>query len=114
MPLSASPSTDVTVEAGLDALDTPTQRRRRWSRQAAGSVLPPLVMLALAVAVWQVLWALAIWPEYKLPAPAAVWQVIWERVEDGQAPHILWTSLHRAVLGFAAAVAIATPFLTIL
>jgi NitT/TauT family transport system permease protein len=109
MPLSASPSTDAAVEAGLDVLDTPTQRRRRWSRRLAGSVLPPLVMLALAVCVWQALWALAIWPEYKLPAPAAVWQVIWERVENGQAPHILWTSLHRAVLGFAAAVVIATP-----
>jgi NitT/TauT family transport system permease protein len=109
MPLSSSLSTDAAVEAGLDALDTPTQRRRRWWRRVGDSVLPPLVMLALAVGMWQVLWALAIWPEYKLPAPAAVWQVIWERVEDGQAPHILWTSLHRAVLGFAAAVAIATP-----
>ena len=97
------------VEAGLDALDAPVQQRRRWWRRLAGSLLPPLVTLVLAVVVWQLLWASAIWPEYKLPAPAAVWQVIWERVQDGQAPHILWTSLHRAVIGFAAAVLIATP-----
>jgi NitT/TauT family transport system permease protein len=55
------------------------------------------------------LWASAIWPEYKLPAPASVWEVIWERIETGQAPQILWTSVHRAVLGFLAAVLIATP-----
>jgi NitT/TauT family transport system permease protein len=102
-------ASDETVGAVLDALDAPASGRRRWQRRLAASVLPPLITLVLALCAWQFLWWLAIWPEYKLPAPATVWQVIWERVEDGQAPHILWTSLHRAVLGFAAAVAIATP-----
>ena len=98
-----------TAAAGLDALDAPVQQHRRRWRRLAATVLPPLVTTALALALWQGLWAAAIWPEYKLPAPAAVWQVIWQRIEDGDAPHILWTSLHRAVLGFAAAVVIATP-----
>lgn len=101
---------DATVGAALDALDTPAgEGSRRWWRRLAASVLPPLVTLVLAVCVWHVLWWLAIWPEYKLPPPAAVWQVIWEQVRDGEAPAILWTSLHRAVLGFLTAVAIATP-----
>lgn len=95
--------------AALDALDAPATNRRRQWRRVAAATLPPLATLTLAVGVWQFLWWLAIWPEYKLPAPVTVWQVIWERVEGGQAPEILWTSLHRAVLGFAAAVAIATP-----
>src|SRR5215207_7001161 len=102
-PFGASP------EAGLDALAAPAQDRRRWWRSLAAGLLPPVVTMVLAVCVWQALWALAIWPEYKLPAPVAVWQVVWAKVEDGQAPSILWTSLHRAVLGFAAAVVIATP-----
>jgi NitT/TauT family transport system permease protein len=104
-------ASDATVGAALDALDTPTveEGRRRWWRRLVASVLPPLVTLVLAVCVWHVLWWLAIWPEYKLPPPAAVWQVIWERVREGEAPAILWTSLHRAVLGFLAAVLIATP-----
>jgi NitT/TauT family transport system permease protein len=111
MPPSAAMDTSVaaSAEAGLDALDAPTrQRRSRW-RALAATVLPPLVALGLAIGVWQALWASAIWPEYKLPAPAAVWQVIWERTLDGQAVEFLWTSVHRAVLGFAAAVLIATP-----
>jgi NitT/TauT family transport system permease protein len=105
----APAAADAAVAAGLAALDAPAQRRRRWGRWLAMSVLPPIITLVLAVAVWQALWASAIWPEYKLPAPASVWQVIWERIETGQAPQILWTSVHRAVLGFMAAVLIATP-----
>jgi NitT/TauT family transport system permease protein len=96
--------------AGLDALDTPVfAGRRSRARRIAGAVLPPLAALALGIAVWQALWASAIWPEYKLPAPLAVWRVIWDLGDGGQALRILWTSLHRAVLGFAAAVLIATP-----
>ena len=106
MPLDTA---DASAEAGLDALDAPAQQRRSGSRRLAGTVLPPLVALALAIGVWQALWASAIWPEYKLPAPVDVWLVIWERIAEGQAVDILWTSVHRAVLGFAAAVLIATP-----
>lgn len=100
---------DATVSAGLDALDTPVRQRARPWRRLAGGLLPPLATVGLAIAVWQLLWASAIWPEYKLPAPRAVWQVIWDQVQQGRAPEILWTSLHRAVLGFCAAMIIATP-----
>ncbi|MCO1582268.1 ABC transporter permease [Crossiella sp. SN42] len=98
------------LEAGLDALDAPTTARSRggWLRFAR-TVLPPLVALALILVVWQVLWASAIEPEYKLPAPLTVAGVLWERMLDGQAWETLWVSTHRAVLGFLAAVAIGTP-----
>nr|BFF00482.1 ABC transporter permease [Streptoalloteichus tenebrarius] len=101
-----------TVEAGLDALDAPApavQGRRGWRRVLAAA-LPPLLALVAFVAVWQALWASALWPEYKLPAPVAVWDVVWEAVRDGQAVGILWTSVHRAVIGFLVAVVVATPF----
>lgn len=108
------PSPDVQdlskVEAGLDALDTPTTGRTEpgW-RRFVRSALPPLVALVLLIAVWQVLWAAAFWPEFKLPAPLAVWNEFVEMVETGRIFEVLWTSIHRAVLGFLAAVVIATP-----
>ena len=56
------------VEAGLDALDTPVRapdgsRLRRISAR----VLPPIGAIVLLVAIWQALWAAAFWPEFKLP-----------------------------------------------
>jgi NitT/TauT family transport system permease protein len=63
----------------------------------------------LFLGVWQALWSAALWPEYQLPSPAAVGNVIWGLVHTGQVVDILWTSVYRAVLGFLAAVVIATP-----
>jgi NitT/TauT family transport system permease protein len=103
---------DASVGAGLDALDTPirsTSDGRRRVRLAAGKVLPPIVVLVLVVLVWQALWAAAIWPEYKLPAPVAVWDQIWTITADGRILEFLWTSVHRAVIGFAIAVLVAIP-----
>lgn len=101
------------LEAGLDALDTPnaTRGRTRGSRvlRLTKFVLPPVVALALMVVIWQVLWALAFWPEYQLPAPLDVWNQLWSQVRTGGVLDILWTSLHRAVLGFLIGVLIATP-----
>ncbi|SHF42830.1 ABC transporter permease [Streptoalloteichus hindustanus] len=100
------------VEAGLDALDAPapaSQGRRGW-RRTLSAALPPLLALVAFVAVWQALWASALWPEYKLPAPLAVWNVVWEAFREGEALGILWTSVHRAVIGFLVAVVVATPF----
>jgi NitT/TauT family transport system permease protein len=103
------PAPDAAVGAGLDALDTPTVAQRpRWRRVVATAV-PPLVALVVFVAMWQALWAAAIWPEYKLPAPLDVWDEFAGAVADGQIWDIVWTSVHRAILGFAAAVVIATP-----
>ena len=101
---------DRAVQDGLDALETLHEpaRPNRW-RRIAGTVLPPVVAVALLIGVWQALWALAFWPEYKLPAPATVWTELARRFAGGDVFAILWTSLHRAVLGFAVAVLIATP-----
>ncbi|MGH7746279.1 MAG: ABC transporter permease [Candidatus Dormibacteria bacterium] len=95
--------------AGLDALDTPTVNQVPWWRRAVAVGVPPLVALVLFVAVWQGLWAAAIWPEFKVPAPLAVWGEFLAVVRDGSVWSILWTSISRAVLGFAVALVIATP-----
>lgn len=104
-------STDDSAKAlaGLDALDTPTVNRVPWWRRASSSVLPPVVALVLIVVIWQVVWASAVLPEFKLPAPAAVWDSFLTIVADGSIWSILWTSISRAFLGFAIALVIATP-----
>src|SRR5437016_14514020 len=104
-------ATDDAVEAGLDALDTPPDPREGGNRglRLARVALPPLVALALAIAVWQALWAAAFWPEFKLPAPLAVWDELRGEVVSGAALGYVWTSVSRAVIGFIVAIVIATP-----
>jgi NitT/TauT family transport system permease protein len=101
---------DAAVGAGLDALDTPVQADgRSRARRIVGQVLPPVVVLVGVVVVWQALWAAAFWPEYQLPAPVDVWTQIWDRVVSGEILTFLWTSVHRAVIGFFIAVVAAVP-----
>ncbi|GLZ34002.1 sulfate ABC transporter permease [Lentzea sp. NBRC 105346] len=98
------------VGAGLDALDAPVQARRApaWQRFLKTGV-PPIVAFVLLIGVWQGLWASALLPEFQLPSPLSVWDELVASVSSGEAFSILWTSLHRAVFGFIAAVLIATP-----
>jgi len=110
LPGSAARSDTSAAElAGLDALDTPTVARTPWWRRAITVGLPPLVALVLSIVIWQILWAAAIWPEFKLPAPITVWQAVESRLVTGEVLSILWTSISRAFLGFLAALVIATP-----
>ncbi|HEV2782220.1 MAG TPA: ABC transporter permease [Actinophytocola sp.] len=106
------PETDAAVGAGLDALDIPAAHARTGRARVRGfarRALPPLVAIALLIVVWQVLWALAIWPEYQLPAPRDVWAQIAERIPNGEIAGFLWVSVHRAVIGFLIALAVAVP-----
>ncbi len=100
---------DRAITSGLDALDTPTLTREPLWRRAAAVSVPPLLALAAFLAVWQALWASALWPEYQVPAPADVWTQFLETVAEGRLLEIVWTSVSRAVVGFLAAVVIATP-----
>src|SRR5690349_4856735 len=84
----AGTGADDGVGAGLDALDTPVGGRERGGRarlvRLAGRVLPLLVAVTALIAIWQALWAAAIWPEFQLPAPKAVWAQIAERIDTGE------------------------------
>ena len=98
------------VEAGLDALDTPVYAPEGSRvRRIAARVLPPVGAIVVLVVVWQVLWAAAFWPEFKLPAPADVWDQIWQLVTTGKIVELFWVSVHRAVIGFALSLVIAVP-----
>jgi len=95
--------------AGLDALDTPATHTTPWWRRALKTGVPPLVALVLFLVVWQLVWASAITDEFKVPAPVDVWHAFATTIEDGSVWLILWTSVSRAFIGFAVALAIATP-----
>lgn len=101
------------VEAGLDALDVPVSGQDQSGRdrlaRIAGKALPPVLVIAVLVLIWQALWAAAIWPEFKLPAPAAVGAEIWKLVTTGEILGLFWISVHRAVIGFAISLLIAIP-----
>ncbi|GAA1690197.1 ABC transporter permease [Kribbella yunnanensis] len=98
------------VEAGLDALDTPIAASEgSLVRRIAARALPPIGAIVLLVVIWQLLWAAAFWPEFKLPAPAAVWAQIWTLVTSGKIVELFWVSVHRAVIGFAISLLIAVP-----
>jgi NitT/TauT family transport system permease protein len=101
---------DSEVGAGLDALDTPqAQQGASRVRRIAVRVLPPVIALALLVAIWQALWASAIWPEYQLPSPAAVWAHVGEAVDDGSLFGWFWVSVQRAFIGFTISLVVAVP-----
>jgi NitT/TauT family transport system permease protein len=97
------------VGAGLDVLDGASSTRTGGWRKFLRTVLPPIVAVVLLIAIWQALWAAAFWPEYQLPEPSAVGSQLWGLVTSGQVFGILWTSVHRAILGFTIAIVIATP-----
>ncbi|WP_327633616.1 ABC transporter permease [Kribbella sp. NBC_00482] len=98
------------VEAGLDALDTPVNAPEGSRvRRIAARALPPVGAIVVLVAIWQALWAAAFWPEFKLPSPAAVWGQIWQLVTSGDILELFWVSVHRAVIGFAISLLIAVP-----
>jgi NitT/TauT family transport system permease protein len=98
------------VGAGLDALDTPTtQARGNRLRGFLRRALPPLIAIAVLIGIWQALWAAAFWPEYQLPAPKDVWAQVSSRIPNGEIAGFLWISVHRAVIGFLIALAVAVP-----
>src|SRR5437879_4177891 len=97
------------VGAGLDVLDSANTAKTSGWRKFARPVLPPIVAIVVLIVIWQALWAAAFWPEFKLPAPSAVGSELWRLVTTGQVVGILWTSVHRAILGFAIGIVIATP-----
>ncbi|ALE72876.1 sulfate ABC transporter permease [Pseudonocardia sp. EC080610-09] len=95
--------------AGLDALDIPVVRTTPWWQRFLRGWLPPIVALVAIVVVWQTVWASAVLPEYRLPAPGDVGAEFGRIVAGGEIWGYVWTSISRAVLGFLLALVIATP-----
>ncbi|MET9967570.1 ABC transporter permease [Streptomyces sp. NPDC006356] len=97
------------LEAGLDALDTVQTGRTPFRKTLTQKVLPPVVAVALVLAVWQILVWAEVAPDYKLPSPSDVWGEVRESWLQGTLFDYIWTSVSRGLMGFLLALAIGTP-----
>ncbi|MCX5252876.1 ABC transporter permease [Streptomyces canus] len=96
------------VEAGLDALETQATGRPTLRQTLVNKILPPVVALAVVLAVWTLLYPIVDDPS-KLPSPAAVGSTFKEAWLQGDLLGYIWTSVSRGLLGFFFALLIGTP-----
>jgi NitT/TauT family transport system permease protein len=106
----SAPHTDelATLEAGLDALETapatgPSRAARLWS-----ATWPPLVFIALLVAVWQAVYSAHVVAPYRLPSPLDTVNALRDEWDSGDLQEAVWNSVSRGALGFAASLVIGT------
>jgi NitT/TauT family transport system permease protein len=98
------------LEAGLDALETVQTGRKPLRQTFVEKILPPVIAVALVLAVWQALVSFRIVDDpTKLPSPGAVWDVLREAWLQGELLGYIWTSVSRGLLGFFFALLIGTP-----
>ncbi|MFI1420125.1 ABC transporter permease [Streptomyces sp. NPDC020731] len=97
------------LEAGLDSLDSVPVSRVPVRQVLRQKVAPPLLGVAVVLAVWQLLHAGGLVSEDRLPGPGAVGDSFLTLWRQGTLFEIVWTSLERGLLGFLAALAIGTP-----
>ncbi|MBF6045610.1 ABC transporter permease subunit [Streptomyces sp. NRRL B-1677] len=107
--VSGSPHDLAGLEAGLDALDAVRVERTPFAKVLLHKVLPPVTAVVLVLVVWKVLVVAEVTDAYKLPDPSAVWHSLKELWLRGTLLDIVWTSVSRGLLGFAAALALGTP-----
>ncbi|MET9960412.1 ABC transporter permease [Streptomyces sp. NPDC006326] len=97
------------LEAGLDALDAVEVRRTPVREIIVRKVVPPVLAIAVVLAVWQALVSLKVTAETKLPPLSAVWDSLSQMWIQGTLLEVIWTSVSRGLLGFLLALAIGTP-----
>ncbi|MFE0375656.1 ABC transporter permease [Streptomyces inhibens] len=96
------------LEAGLDALESTVVARQPWLRTTASKALPPVVALAIVLALWQLAYHFELKPHYLLPSPVDVGRSLQQKWLEGTLLNFVWTSVSRGALGFLASVAIGT------
>ncbi|MFC9326799.1 ABC transporter permease [Kitasatospora sp. NPDC057015] len=99
----------VSVEAGLDALETVAAPGQSFAQTLRQKALPPLLGVLLVLALWQGAYSLELTSSYKLPSPADVWDAAGDLWNAGTLFEIIWTSVWRGLSGFVIAVVIGTP-----
>ncbi len=94
------------VGAGLDVLEHHITARPPLWKRFLGGFYPPLLALLALLALWQVAYLRHWKPDYVLPSPASVWSTFSAMVADGTAGSVIWTSISRGLIGFAASIVI--------
>jgi len=98
-----------TLSAGLDRLQSEEDRRSSVWRTAVGKVLPPVVLLVVLLAAWQ-LYVVIAQPRPDIsPGPLQVAAALGDAWESGRLQEAVTTSLERGVVGFLIAIIVGTP-----
>jgi NitT/TauT family transport system permease protein len=106
-PVSLRASLEQEIE-GLDALDAPRVERERRLARLWGAAWPKLAAACAVLAVWQLLAGSGWRPPYVLPGPLRVFAELGGLAQTPRFWSAVATTLGRAALGFALAVAIGT------
>ena len=110
---SSSSSSDADLrelEAGLDRLQSSATDRQpsAWKR-ITRSVVPPIVVVLLAIAAWQLYIVIANPRPDLSPGPVDVFLALQDAARSGRLLEAIATSLGRGLLGFLIAIAVGTP-----
>lgn len=121
MPAELRPTAEQTIDltvvedaerralAGLDALDTAEAAvTPRWKRMWSAGY-PPVLAVAIILAVWQFLYALDFTTAAELPRPLDAWDAITAFAHAGTLGSSVLGSLGFGAFGFAIAVGLGTP-----
>ncbi len=109
MPASATKDDVASLEAGLDALETPVSVEARYSpTKVLRTLIPPMSAILLLLIVWTAVYAAHLQPSYLLPSPVDVWHSFQESLGDGVVFKVVANSLRRAFVGFAISLVIGT------
>jgi len=97
------------LEAGLDALQAVPEAPRGAFRRRLDGIVPPILLLTILVAAWQVYILVARPRPDLIPGPFDVFGSLVSAWSSDRLQIAVLTSLERGGLGFLIAVAIATP-----
>lgn len=97
------------LEAGLDALEAPSEQSTPRSRRVLSAAWPPVVAIGLLLLVWELVYRAGVKPAYTLPSPADVGLTLLDQLRDGTLLEAMATSLSRGGFGFLIALAVGTP-----
>jgi NitT/TauT family transport system permease protein len=78
-------------------------------RQRAAEIFPPLVVVAIAVLIWEVVSRLHVFPSTAFPSPGEVARGFVEKARSGTLFDDVVASLFRVTMGFGLAVALGIP-----
>lgn len=98
-----------TLESGLDALQSVAVAERPAWRRLLSGVLPPVVLLLVLIAAWQLSVVIAHPRPDLFPGPIEVVNAFGDAWSTGRVQAAVTTSLSRGVFGFLIAVAVGTP-----
>ena len=95
--------------AGLDRLQTTEIGSGSGLRKRFGTILPPVILLVLLVAAWQLYVMIARPRPDKAPGPLDVLGAFGDAWASGRLQESVATSLERGLIGFVIAIVIGTP-----